>query len=214
MFNHIPVNLPSLDRVEIDGRRYYNTPGGLMPSVTTVLGHTKPNGLQDWIDRVGEREAAKISRQAAARGTRLHENCELYLKNTPRLITNPLDIALFKPMKPKLDLISDIHLLEKPLYSNIINMAGTVDCVGKYDGVLSIIDFKTSMKEKMEEWIEDYFLQATAYAIMFSELTNIKVQDLVILIANEEGTAQVFKEKAENWVDELAARRAMYSLFD
>ena len=82
-------------------------------------------------------------------------------------------MGLFYQIKPYLDSIDNIHALEDPLSSSLLKMAGRVDCIAEYKGELAIIDFKTSSKTKREEWIDNYFAQETAYAIMFQELTRL-----------------------------------------
>jgi genome maintenance exonuclease 1 len=101
---------------------------------------------------------------------------------------------LFKIIKPELNKINNIHALESSLYSKVLGIAGTVDCIAEYNGELSVIDFKTSKKEKPREWIEHYFVQAAAYACMFYELTGIPVKKLVILMACEDGECVVYEE--------------------
>jgi len=101
---------------------------------------------------------------------------------------------LFQQSKPKLKNINNIYALEKSLYSNELGVAGTVDCIAEYDGELSIIDFKTAAKPKPREWIENYFVQAVAYACMFYELTNIPVKKLVIFMTCENGEVEIYEE--------------------
>ena len=76
-----------------------------------------------------------------------------------------LPLGLFKLLKPYVDQINNIHLLESIMYSNKLTIAGQVDCVAEYNGKLSVIDFKTANKERQESWIDNYFLQCTAYAL-------------------------------------------------
>ena len=102
-------------------------------------------------------------------------------------------MGLFYQIKPYLDSIDNIHALEDPLSSSLLKMAGRVDCIAEYNGELAIIDFKTSTKYKREEWIDDYFAQETAYAIMFQELTGLIPKKLVTIIACETGEPQVFE---------------------
>ena len=101
-------------------------------------------------------------------------------------------MGMFCQIRPYLDKINNIHALEAPLYSKTLKLAGRVDCIGEYEGETAIIDFKTSSKTKREEWIQDYFSQEVAYAIMFQELTGLKVKKLVTIMAVETGEPQVF----------------------
>ena len=107
---------------------------------------------------------------------------------------NPLSVRMFQSAKTTLDRIDNIHCLETFLYSHYLGLAGRVDCIAEFDGELAVIDFKTSTKEKKEDWVEHYFVQETAYAAMFLELTGIEVKKIVTLIAVEDGSVQVFQK--------------------
>ena len=167
MFNHINIDIPKIKRVEIAGRRQYETPTGkAYPSVTSVLGMLGKADILAWRQRVGEEEANRISARAAKRGTEIHTLCENYLLNKP-VKAGPFDIETFNSLRPLLDKIDDIYCLETQLYSDYLQVAGTVDCIAKYDGRLSVIDFKTSKRIKSRVYIHSYFMQTAAYAVMF-----------------------------------------------
>jgi len=198
-FNHIDLNLPKLERETIDGVRYYKIPedGELLKfvSITSVTSHKNRQFFADWRKKVGEEKADKITRQATSRGTDMHSLVENYLYNIPELPeVQPLSQLLFKIAKPELNRINNIHALESSLYSKVLGVAGTVDCIAEYNGELAVIDFKTSKKPKPKEWIEHYFVQAVAYACMLYELTGISVKKLVILMACENGECVVYEE--------------------
>lgn len=171
--------------------------GASYPSVTTVIGEKKKKSIMEWRRKVGEDEANAISKRATTRGNKCHKLAEDYLSNKPldRYRDDVLSLGLFHQIRPYIDKINNIHALEESLYSHTLKLAGRVDCIAEYDNELAIIDFKTSTKFKREEWIQDYFSQETAYAIMFQELTGLKVKQLVTIIAVETGTPQVFVKK-------------------
>ena len=203
------IQLPVLQKVTLEsGTRYYVTPDGTKyPSVTTVISKRKKEQLKEWRERVGEEVAKEISKAATVRGNTFHNNCEQYLKKEP--ITESIG-EMFNRFTPLLDKISDIICLEQHLYSNELRVAGQVDCIGKYEGKSSIIDFKTSSKFKKKEYIWDYFMQATAYSYMFEERTGIAISDLTILITCETGEIQVFQDKRENWLEKFKELREEY----
>ena len=192
-----------LKRTEINCRRYYTNGGDILfPSVTTVLGALPNPALDAWREALGEELAAEEGRRAAARGTRIHDLYEAYIlgKNpTPEMF----DVEMFNNMKPYLDKITVVHALEKFLYSRNLKMAGTVDCIGVYKGKLCIIDFKTSKGLKYKDMISSYFIQCTAYSIMFQELYGVVIEDIVILMGNDYNEVQVFEEKRKNWLKPL-----------
>lgn len=199
MFNHIELNLPELERETIDGIRYYKVPDNeellKLVSVTSVTSHKNRQFFANWRKKVGEEEADKITKAATSRGTDMHTLCEQYLRNMDcNSDVLPLSEFLFQIAAPKLDKINNIYALESSMYSKVLGVAGTVDCIAEYDGELAIIDFKTSKKPKPKEWIEHYFVQATAYACMLYELTGLVAKKLVIIMACENGECVVYEE--------------------
>jgi len=211
-FNH--VHLPSLDLKQITedtGKRYYLTPeGNKYPSVTTMLSYFSREQIKQWRNRIGQEEANKISKAASSRGTKTHTLIEKYLSNEDSVIDNPVQLELFKSLIPYLNKIDNIHLQEKYLYSNHLRLAGTVDCIAEYNGKLNVIDFKTSSKPKREEWIGGYFVQATAYAIMFEERYKIPVPKITIMIAVENDYPQIFQKKRDDYANKLIKMRDEY----
>lgn len=211
MFIHINHDLPRLPReTASDGTRVYKTPSGAAyPSVTTVTGLHKKKAIMEWRKRVGEEEANKISSRASSRGTRVHTLCEDYLSNK-QVEPDMFDHEMWEIFKPYLDRINNIHALEAPLYSDHLQVAGTVDCIAEWDGKLSIIDFKTARKPKQKEWISDYFMQCAAYAVAFEERTDIPVPRTVILMAVDDHEPMVFEEKRDNYIQDFISLREQY----
>ena len=212
-FNHVPVKLPELKTTTINRQRFYITPKeNYYPSITTVLSIRKKEGLIEWRKLVGNNVANYVARTAATRGTKVHHMCEDYLNNQhiewpdkwKRHKKDFLPWCLFDQLRDKvLCNISDIYAQECALYSDKYKVAGRVDCIAKYNGVLSIIDFKTSTKERFDDWNENYYIQCSAYAEMFTELTGIDTDQIVILVVTEDGTVQEFIKKKSNYLDAL-----------
>lgn len=207
-FNHVPVELTEIKATTKDKVRLYETPdGNFYPSITTVLSVRNKKGLFEWRKRVGNDVANYVARKAATRGTHVHHMCEDYLNNMH--IDYPekwkehekkfLPYALFKQLqKSVIQKIDNIHAQECGLYSDKYKIAGRVDCIAEYDGVLSIIDFKTSTSERKDSYNENYYIQASAYAEMFEERTGIEINQVVILVVSEDGVVQEFvKDKTE-----------------
>ena len=147
---------------------------------------------------------------AARRGTKVHKLCEDYLNNVELDYgtIEPINHFLFKQIKPVLDTrLTEVYGLEVPLYSNWLRVAGRVDLVGMYDGKVSIIDFKTASKRKKRDWITNYFMQESAYAVMFEEMTDIPVSQLVTIIAVESDEPQVFVEKRDDHINDFLKLR-------
>ena len=198
MFNHVDLNLPSLEREHIDGVRYYSIPNEdelvKLVSITSVTSHFNKEIFVNWRKKIGDEKANRITKAATVRGTDMHTLTENYLDNKELPKVPPISEFLFKIAKPKLNLIDNIYALEGPLYSKQLGIAGTVDCIAEYDGELSIIDFKTSQKPKPREWIEHYFVQAMAYGCMLYEMKNIPVKKLVIIMDCENGECVAYEE--------------------
>jgi CRISPR/Cas system-associated exonuclease Cas4 (RecB family) len=206
MFNYCPPkNLQDLQSQTFpDGKRYYTLPDGTrLPSVTTVLGAQKKDAIMAWRKRVGEDVANAISKKATGRGTNVHTLCERYLNNESLGDVMPDAKEMFYTLKPYLNKINNIHYQEQALWSKQLGMAGRVDCIGEYDGVLSSIDFKTSKKIKSHEDIEDYFWQTSAYALMYEELIGEPIHQLVIIMAVEDNQPLVFIQKTEDHIEGL-----------
>ena len=213
MFTHIALNkeIPKLTQLNEDGTRFYLTPtGNKYPSVTTVLAEYNRKYIFEWRKRVGDETANAVSRKASTRGTKLHKACEDYLNNQPPVLSTPIETELFSNFKPVLHQINNIHAQEIRMFSDHLRMAGTVDCVAEFNGRLSIIDFKTASKRKDKDSIGNYFMQCSAYAIMFEELFRIPVSQLVVAIAVEEDSPQIFIEKRDNHVQDLIRYRDLY----
>lgn len=195
-------SLPSVTNGDT-GKRHYKSPNGkLLPSITTVLSHFKKDIIQEWRNRVGETEANRISKQASNRGTNVHTLCEKYLNNEPMYFRGafPDALEMFNSIKPELHRINNIHYQECGLYSTHLGVAGRVDCIAEFDGVLSVIDFKTSRKVKTKDMIEDYFMQETFYALAYEELIGNPIHQIVTIMAVEHDKPLVFIEETKNWI--------------
>lgn len=206
------MKLPELvSETAPDGKRYYVTPSGSkLPSVTTVVGAKKKQAIMEWRRRVGNEVANKISKQATSRGTNVHTLCERYLNNEPLGEMMPDAFEMFKSLKPLLNRINNIHYQEVALWSEQLGLAGRVDCIGEFDGVLSVIDFKTSKKVKTKEDIPDYFAQCTAYSAMYEEHVGVPIEQLVIVMAVEDSKPLIFIEKTEDHLVNLVEHIEFY----
>ena len=208
------VKLPELD-FELEaitsesGRVYLVPSGNKYNSITTILKPYNQHIIENWREAVGEEKANKISGMAARRGEALHLACEKYLLNEMdfkfRQNMMPNIKQLFLQLKPEIDKnIGKIYAIEQPLYSDELQVAGRVDLIAEWNGKLSIIDYKTSSKFKEEKDIQNYFMQCTAYAIMFEERTGIAIDDIVIAVSVEsENTPQIFCRKKIDYVEQL-----------
>ena len=200
-FDHVKLNgeLPDITTESIKGKRFYVTPeGNKYPSITTVLSDRNKEGIVKWRESVGNDVANQVMRQAASRGTAVHTLIENYLNNEELSKQDVLPVALFVTMKSELDNINNIRIQEGGLYSNKLGVAGRVDCIAEYKGKISVIDFKTSTKEKKEEWVENYFIQGSAYCEMYEERFLQPIEQVVILIVTEDGAVQTFiKDKRD-----------------
>ena len=208
MFTHKSVELPELSTKNINRKRFYQTPDGkLYPSITTVLQRRKMQGLMEWRKRVGDDVANYIARTAANRGTKVHHMCEDFLNNNFDDEThkkNFLPYMLFGQIKPILmQKVNNIFAQECGLYTDKYKVAGRVDCIAEYKNTPSIIDFKTSTKERNDDWNESYYIQASAYAEMFEERTGIEINQIVILVVTEDGIVQEFVKDKSEYLEKL-----------
>jgi genome maintenance exonuclease 1 len=205
-FNFIDIDtsvLPELKRKNVDGLRFYEIGGSAYPSVTTILSLKKTEELKEWRSKVGEDVAKWEMGRAARRGNALHKLVEQYIKNETPSIRDVLPLGMFRLLKPYLDKIDNVHLLESVMYSKKLTIAGQVDCIAEYNGKLSVIDFKSANKERQESWIENYFLQTTAYGMMYEELYGKPIEQIVVLLAAEDGTVGVWTKDPKDYQAKL-----------
>ena len=192
---------PKSSRAKLDGLRHYTIDGSQkkLPSVTTILGQTQPKekqeSLERWRNRVGSREAQKITRDAAIRGTAMHEYLEDLIRGQRSLDLTPLGVEATKMaeiiVERGLNDCSEIYGIEATLYYPNL-YAGSVDLVAKYKDKVSIIDFKQTNKPKQREWIGDYFLQMAAYGMAHDAVYGTTIEQGVIMMCSKDGYYQQF----------------------
>ena len=212
--------LPNTKGKKIEGYRFYEIGGQHYPSITSVLSIRKKEGLQKWRESIGEKVANWEMNRAARRGKSFHTLVEQYLNNETPSIRDVLPLGLFRLANPYIDKIDNIRLLEKIMVSPKLTIAGQVDCVAEYNDKLSVIDFKTANKERIEDWIENYFLQCTAYSMMYEETYGEKIEQIVVLLAAEDGTMTAYVKDPQDYMEELVLsietfyRSVMKELFE
>jgi genome maintenance exonuclease 1 len=188
-----------LQRIEINGKRRYQTPtGSPVASVTTILGETKDKThLIAWKRRVGEQKAQEIVTEASGVGTRMHKYLEDYIDTGewPQPGSNPYaqqaHMMATQIKENAMVHVDEIWGSEVPLYVPGI-YAGTTDLVGVYKGNPCIMDFKQTNKPKKVEWVEDYFLQLTAYAIAHNEVHGTNIREGHVFMCSRDGEYQQF----------------------
>jgi genome maintenance exonuclease 1 len=220
-FLHVKHEFPELlKETAEDGSRVYCTPDGKRyPSVTTVIAPHNKEAIDKWKARIGQAKAAKISQNASERGDAVHECIEALLSNYPTAdflkTMMPHAKAVYVNMKKELDRrVTEVHGIEQPMFSHKLRLAGTADCIAKYDNLLSIVDFKTALRLKKTAYVQGYFMQLTAYAFMFEEMTGHRIEQGVILIGVDGETfAQTFRlprEKFGPYLKDLISWRDKY----
>jgi genome maintenance exonuclease 1 len=199
----------NLKSVTTENGRTYETPTGeCYPSITTVLSAYNKKAIMEWRKRVGEEEANKISAKASGRGTKLHDACEKYLLNEMsdmkiKMMMPDVKDFFFQLKKHIDENVGLVYGIEQPLYSHLLGVAGRCDCIAEWDGEIAIIDYKTASKLKEEDHIQNYFMQCTAYAQMFGEITGMEVNRIVVAIANDEGQPQIFVRNKKDYLEPL-----------
>jgi hypothetical protein len=207
-FNHVKLSELDfeLESTTTEKGRVYKVPGGeLYPSITTVLSAYNKKAIMEWRQRVGEKTANEISRKASGRGTKLHNTVENYLLNEMtdmKMQTMMPDIKeMFFDMRKIIDEnIGDIYGIEQPLYSHKLKLAGRCDCIAEWNGELAIVDWKTASRTKDKDHIQNYFMQATAYAEMFEERTGRAIDTIVVAISVQSESPQLFVEKKSKYL--------------
>lgn len=204
IFHHQPFQFPSIERKEVNGRRHYATSEGkVYPSVTTVLSGYKDEGLKQWIAKVGSDVANRKKIQGANRGTGIHTIYEDFVSNRLDIQQHdPITYSLFKESERYLrEGMNKVHNLEFAVWSDRLKTAGTADSLCEWCGITSILDYKTSGKPKKEEWIENYFIQETVYAMCVYERIGLKVPQIVTFLVNErDPEPQIFVKRTEDYI--------------
>ena len=211
----IDMGYESLDRTESpDGRRYLTLDGNAYPSVTTVLGILSRESIAKWRAKVGEEEANKISLKATTRGTAVHSIIEKYMNNEPDYADGflPHVVQSLHNLKPLLDKhITKVYGQEVPLYSDHLKLAGTCDAIVEWDGVPTIVDWKTSRRPKKKANISSYFMQLAAYAVMWEERTGMAIQQTRIVMDVDDFHPVMYKETRDAWIDKMIKVRDQYN---
>lgn len=188
-----------IERLDEETGRHYDVDGKSLPSVTTVISFINAHKWKEWRNKVGEEEANRRSKRATGRGTRLHKVFEVYIENGDYKSLKeytPQAELMFKASKFYLDTrLDNIYQQETKMFSNKIGVAGTVDLICEVDGELSVVDFKTTKELKPESWMEDYFVQLSAYWAMFSEKTGVVPRKLVVFQVAENGDVQIVERR-------------------
>jgi len=214
LFTHLlHPEIPKIKQIDVNGVRYYDTPDGILISITTLLKNFTPQAILDWREDVGEEVANEVMWAAADRGSKVHKIIENCLSNKPEndLVGNYGELAarMFSQMVPALDKIDRIRALEKGLYSTRFGIAGRVDCIAEYDKELTVIDFKTATR-KRDERNETHLVQASFYSLAWEERTGEKVNQIAILTTTEDGKLDVYRDDPLNHVERLEEMIAEY----
>lgn len=210
-FRHELVTLQGdVTSVETPEGRRYSTPDGIFPSVTTVTGWRKRAFFAKW-----RRDNPQESKRVLSRGTKLHSFIEAYIKNEDITsimegVEGTVEADLFHTIREDLHRIDTVYAIEVPLWSKRVGLAGRTDCIGSFDGIPSVVDFKSSSYPKSEDAIQDYFMQATAYSLMWQDRTGQELRNIAILIACEDGTSQVFTADPREYIEELVDAIRLY----
>jgi len=173
--------------------------------------------ISEWRQRVGEKKATEITKIASSRGTSIHKLCEHYILGTmDEVKVMPSNKEMFDAMSNHLaETVGEVKCVEGFLYSDFLRSAGQVDMIAEYNGVLSVVDFKTSKKKKNEDWIQNYFVQEAAYSFMFEERTKIQIPQLVTIIGVDgEKEPQVFIKNTKDRNQYLLKFLELRELFD
>ena len=212
---------PDLETETYNGGRWYLTPSGVFPSITTILGLTaapeKKAALKRWQEALGAK-AAVVSKAATDRGTHVHLLAERYLKKEQ--VDAPIDgapvpgpdLQSFNALKTKLDKIDSVWGQECALYSTELELAGRCDLVGTYKGLPAIIDFKTATRVKGHDDIIDYKCQLAFYGAAHNEMFGTNIEDGFILMVAETGFPMEFRVKLADHMPALRERAACFWL--
>lgn len=210
IFEHDFFDLPEEDisvGTSPDGVRYYDTPAGRFPSVTTVIAAAKGTEfLERWRRRVGDTEANKVQGFSRVRGRAVHDLAERYLRNDPEWDAGvmPSNLDSFLTIKPALDAsVGKVYGIEAPLWSRLLRTAGRTDLLCDWDGVPSVVDFKTSAKIKKEEHIWGYFVQKSCYSMMIQERIGVVLPQIVTVMMVDHEPPMILRKRRSDYISEV-----------
>ena len=189
-----------------NGRVYVDEVGHKIPSVTTILSKTKDmTHLIAWKKRVGETQAKQITEEAAGLGTTMHAHLEAYVLGQERPGGTNYGRMMAKRMA---DVVIDEGLVDVDevwgveTHLHFDNLwAGTTDLVGLYNGKPAIMDFKTTIKPKKREWVEDYKLQLAAYSMAHNLLYGTDIQTTVVFMVSRDFEFQKFVWEGDEFAE-------------
>jgi len=197
---------PKTQREKIEGKRHYVFDKEKLPSVTTILDQTqsaeKRESLKAWTERVGEEAAEKIKSESAARGTAMHKILEMYILEQGYLdetnVGKQAHNMALQVIQSGLSNVTEFYGTECTLYYPGL-YAGQTDLVGVHKGEDAIIDFKQTNKPKRREWINDYFMQLSAYAMAHNILFNTSINKGVVMMCSKDNYYQEFIVEGEEF---------------
>lgn len=200
----------------INGVQYYSSPQGLLyPSVTSILWATKPlaqkQALFNWRDRLGQAEATRVTAEASTRGIRLHKYCQLVLEGQPTGKITPKALPFWQSIQPALAEIRDVQYTEQLVCHSLYRYGGQLDAFATFQGVTNtLIEFKTATQPRSPERLTEHCLQTIAYAGALQAEFGLCTNQIAILIALPDESAQVVVLKLEAmqtygqlWLDRL-----------
>ena len=186
---------------------------GIYPGVTRILSATSDNsGIEAWRQSVGEEEADRILKESQEIG---NSPDDLLLKSflpdfDKNLYKHEISYYLYVQLSMSLRKIKPIALQLK-IWSEDLKVMGYLDCLGYYEGELSLIDFKNTRKIKKPEHYHNYLLQCTIYCLILKKLFGINVRQIILLMGVRDSVApQIIKERTKDYVKEAYARIIEY----
>ncbi len=211
--------LHSAKQVRQSGKQFYvDLHGTRLPSVTTILNVTKPQGqreaLMNWRHRVGTVEANRIAGAASRRGTGTHKQIQRYLQGKDTPCPEPVE-PYWESLKSVLQNIQDVKLIEGSVFHYDLSYAGKVDCVASYRGIPCICEWKTADRPKgAVEYLHDSPLQLVAYLEAvnhYYQEYKIDLKHALLVVAIPEMPAEIFwfepeaiKTHWQEWEQRLA----------
>ena len=209
----IDLGYEKLDRVDShDGRRYITAAGNAYPSVTAITSLVNEGAIQEWRNRVGEEKANAISLKASTRGTQVHSIIEKYINNEDTSDFLPHIKQSLENLKPLIDKhVTKVFGTEVALYSDHLQVAGTCDAIVEWDGIPTIVDWKTSRRPKKKANIGNYFMQLAAYAVMWEERTGMACNATRIVMDVDDFHPVMYKETRDAHIEEFIKWRDEYN---
>ena len=214
-YNVISSNVEhDITQLNTDHGRFYKTPQGkVYPSSTTIVHLLNKKAIEQWEASIGKQQAEQIKQKAAENGSRWHKLMEDTLEYGKQTLSyvDKFYRAYAKIYKEIFPRIGHVYAVERRMYSDELEVAGTADLIAEYDGVCSIVDWKTTSRYKSANDVTSYWCQLASYVVMAKERLDLDVKQIVLVFNDNDVSIYTLKDsRVDMWIENFKKLRLKY----